>query len=94
MCIHVNFFLIRLENSTAENFISNSYHNMAMESDRFMPGYLLYSEQYALMTSNGIKSQLLAGYVQTSEYVEGVGAEARFSYIIFTQISNNVAGCS
>ena len=61
-----------------------------MESDRFMPGYLIYSEQYALMTSNGTKSQLVAGNVRTSGYVEGVGAEARFSYIIFTQMSTNI----
>ena len=62
-----------------------------MELDRYRPGYLLYTEETALMTSDGTTTHLIAGNSTQYGYREGVGAEARFTYIYgFAQISEKL----
>ena len=59
-----------------------------MEFDWYRPGYLVYTDKHALMTSDGTPTHLIAGNSTQEGYREGVGAEARFNYISgFTQIS-------
>ena len=78
----------RIEKSTPTDFISTSYLVCHMELDRYRPGYLLYTEKRALMTSDGTTTHLIAGNSTQGGYREGVGAEARFNYITgFAQIS-------
>ena len=61
-----------------------------MESDRYRPGYLIYTDWYALMTSDGTKTHIIAGGTQYG-YRKGVGAEVRFSNIRgFAQISEKL----
>ena len=62
-----------------------------MELDRYRPGYLLYTEETALMTSDGTTTHLIAGNSTKYGYREGVGDEARFTYIYgFAQISEKL----
>ena len=60
-----------------------------MELDHYRPGYLVYTDKHALMTSDGTTTHLIAGNSTQGGYREGVGAEARFFYIRgFAQISD------
>ena len=79
----------RIEKSTPTDLISTSYLVCHMELDRYRPGYLLYTEKRALMTSDGTTTHLIAGNSTQWGYREGVGGKARFSTIIggFAQIS-------
>ena len=62
-----------------------------MELDRYRPGFLLYADLKALMTGDGTTTHLIAGHSTQGGYREGVGAEARFSYMRgFTQISEKL----
>ena len=62
-----------------------------MELDRYRPGYLLYTEETALMTSDGTTTHVIAGNSTQYGYREGVGDEARFTYIYgFAQISEKL----
>ena len=81
----------RIEKSTPTDIISTSYYVFHMELDRYRPGYLLYTEKTALMTSDGTTTHLIAGNSGQYNYREGVGAEARFTYIYgFAQISEKL----
>ena len=51
------------------------YH---IEEDRYIPGYIIFADQHALKTTDGISSHLIAGSVHHSGYVEGVGEVASF----------------
>ena len=58
-----------------------------MELDRYRPGFIVYTDKHALMTSDGTTTHLIAGNSTQEGYREGVGAEARFYDIGgFTQI--------
>ena len=62
-----------------------------MELDHYRPGYLVYTDKHALMTSDGTTTHLIAGSSTQGGYREGVGAEARFYYIRgFAQISEKL----
>ena len=64
------------------------YH---IELDRYRPGYLVYTDKHALMTSDGTTTHLIAGNSNQPGYREGVGAEARLNYITgSTQISEKL----
>ena len=52
-----------------------------MELDRYKPGYILYTDYHALMIGNRIKTNIIAGKSAQTGYREGVGAEARFSFM-------------
>ena len=57
-----------------------------MDLDQYRPGYILYTDNSSLMTSDGKTTHLIAG--TRGQYREGVGAEARFFSISgFTQLS-------
>ena len=75
------FDYFRIEKSTPTDIISTANVVYHMELDRYRPGYLLYNDQHALMTSDGTTTHLIAGNSTQYGYREGVGAEARFSYI-------------
>ena len=62
-----------------------------MELDRYRPGYLLYTDLDALITSGETTTHLVAGSSSQIGYREGVGAEARFHTITgFIQISEKL----
>ena len=62
-----------------------------MELDRYRPGFIVYTDRYALMTSDGTTTHLIAGHSTQWGYREGVGAEARFTYIYgFAQTSEKL----
>ena len=62
-----------------------------MELDRYRPGFIVYTDKHALMTSDGTTTHLIAGNSTQEGYREGVGAEARFYYIRgFAQISEKI----
>ena len=82
------FNCFRIEKSTPTDIISNSDYVLHMELDRYRPGYIVYPDKHALMTSNGTTTHLIAGSSTQEGYREGVGADARFNDIGgFTQIS-------
>ena len=85
------FTYFRIEKSTPTDFISTSHHVYHMESDRYRPGHIIYTDLYVLMTSDGTTTHLIAGNSTQHGYKEGVGADARFDYISgFTQISERL----
>ena len=58
-----------------------------MELDRYRRGHIVFSNWYALRTSDGTTTHLIAGS-SARGYKEAVGAEARFNRIYgFAQIS-------
>ena len=62
-----------------------------MELDRYRPGFIVYTDKHALMTSDGTTTHLIAGNSTQEGYREGVGAEARFYTIAgFAQISEKL----
>mgnify|MGYP001803580349 CR=1 FL=1 len=78
----------RIVKSSLTDFISTLRYVYHMEFDRYRPGYLVYTDKHALMTSDGTTTHPIAGSPTQEGYREGVGAEARFNYISgFTQIS-------
>ena len=61
------------------------YH---MEADRYIPGSVMYTDNYSLKTSNGSGSEIIAGNTTERGYKEDAGSDARFTGIRgFTQIS-------
>ena len=62
-----------------------------MELDRYRPGFIIYSDAHALVTSYRTTAHLIAGNSAQKGYREGVGAEAWFTYIAgFAQISEKL----
>ena len=58
--------------------------------DEFVPGNLLFVDQNALRTTDGTTTSPIAGLSESAGYIEGVGANARFSYIrSFIQLSRS-----
>ena len=59
-----------------------------MEMDQIRPGYIIFTNWCALMTSDGTTTHVLAGNLTHQGYREGIGGEARFDKITeFAQIS-------
>ena len=87
----LNIFLFqpfRIEKSTPTDSISTYYLVYHMDLDHYRPGFIVYTDHIALMTSDGKTTHLIAGNSTQEGYREGVGAEARFIYIAgFAQIS-------
>ena len=78
----------RIEKSTPTDFISTSAEVYHIELDHYRPGYLVYSDSFALMTGDGTTTHLIAGSSTQGGYREGVGADARFFLMQgFAQIS-------
>ena len=75
------FTCFRIEKSSPTDIIFTSHYVYHMELDRYRPGFIVYTEKPALMTSDGTTTHLIAGNSTQYGYREGVGAEARFSYI-------------
>ena len=75
------FDYFRIEKSSPTDIISTSDYVYHMDLDRYRPGFILYTDKNALMTSDGTTTHLIAGNSTQYGYREGVGAEARFSYI-------------
>ena len=85
------FDYFRIEKSTPTVIISTSYEVHHMEFDRYRPGFIVYTDKHALMTSDGTTTHLIAGNSTQRGYREGVGAEARFNDIAgFAQISEKL----
>ena len=86
------FTSFRIEKSTPTDIISTSDYVEHMESDRYRPGFIVYTDSRALMTtSDGTTTHLIAGKWTEKGYKEGVGAEARFDLITgFAQISEKL----
>ena len=81
----------RIEKSTPTDFISTSYVVRHMELDRYRPGFIVYIDKHALMTSDGTTTHLIAGNFTQRGYREGVGADARFNFMTgFVQISEKL----
>ena len=74
------FDYFRIEKSSPTDIISTSDYVYHMDLDRYRPGFIVYTEKPALMTSDGTTTHLIAGNSTQYGYREGVGAEARFSY--------------
>ena len=61
------------------------YH---MEFDKYRPGFIIYTCNCALMTSDGATTYVIAGNVTEKGYKEGVGTSATFESLYeLTQIS-------
>ena len=81
----------RIEKSTPTDFISTSAEVYHIELDHYRPGYLVYSDSFALMTGDGTTTHLIAGSSTQGGYREGVGADARFFLMQgFAQISEKL----
>ena len=85
------FDYFRIEKSSPTDIISTSDFVYHMDLDRYRPGFIVYTEKPALMTSDGTTTHLIAGNSTQRGYREGVGAEARFNDIAgFVQISEKI----
>ena len=86
------FTYFRIEKSTPADFISgSSWFVFHKELDRYRPGFIVYCDKHALMTSDGTTTHLIAGNSTQRGYREGVGAEARFYPITgLSQISEKL----
>ena len=61
-----------------------------MEADLWLPGYIIFTDQHSIKTTNGAHEKVIAGDPTHSSYLEHVGKSSRFSWIHgFTQISKN-----
>ena len=65
----------------ASEFVTASDYVYHLQLDLYQPGYIIYTDKYALMTSNGDKTHLIAGNPAENGYKGGVGEEARFGAI-------------
>lgn len=82
-------FFFRIKTTRATNFTTSSHSVYHMEVDQFRPGFIIYTDYHALMTSDGTHTYLIAGSTSSYGYREGVGAEARFSWVKgFVQITD------
>ena len=63
------------------------YH---LDRDLYVPDNILFSNRYAIKTTDGSSTSLIAGSATQAGYVEGAGSHARFNYISsFLQLSPN-----
>ena len=91
MLKNISFQPSRIEKSTPTSIISVIYRVYHMELDLYRPGFLLYTDRHALMTSDGTTTHLIAGNSTEDGYKEGVGAEARCDVRVgFAQISEKL----
>ena len=61
-----------------------------LQRDLYIPGNILFSDSSAMKTTDRSSTSLIAGSTNQSGYVEGVGSQARFYYILsFLQLSIN-----
>ena len=63
-----------------------------LERDLSIPGNILFSDGSAMKTTDFSSTSLIAGSATQYGYVEGVGSQARFNFILsFLQLSTNQA---
>ena len=88
--ITLTFCRLESSNLVIETYLTTQSAVYNIEEDRYIPGHIIFADQHALKTSDGLSSHLIAGSVYQSGYVEGVGEVARFYDIhFFLQISPN-----
>ena len=59
-----------------------------MEKDVHTPGNILFTEDFAIKTTDGITTTTIAGSTSRSGYREGTGSGASFTYLRgFAQIA-------
>lgn len=54
---------------------------MHLEADKFIPGNILFSERYAIRTTDGSITSTIAGNDSLYGYEEGIGSSARFNHV-------------
>ena len=80
-------FNVESEMTTFLHTESFVYH---LERDLYIPGNILFSDRYAMKTTDGSSTSLIAGSATQAGYVEGAGSHARFNNISsFLQLSPN-----
>ena len=83
--------ILRIEKSTPTDFISTANVVDHMELDRYRPGFIIFTNEHALMTSDRRTTHLIAGSSNQRGYREGLGADAWFWDITgFAQISEKL----
>ena len=97
--LKIQYFILNCINSIKSIFRFNSESDMTtflqtehqvyhLERDLYIPGNILFIDGYAMKTTDGSSTSLIAGSVTQRGYVEGVGSQARFYFILsFLQIS-------
>ena len=71
-------------------FLQTESYVYHLQKDLYIPGNILFSDQYAIKITDGSSTSLLAGSATQNGYVQGVGSHARFSFIpSFLQLSTN-----
>ena len=66
-----------------------------MEMDQIRPGYIIFTDWCALMTTDSATTHVLAGNSTQQGYRGGIGGEARFDKITgFAQISEKTCSSS
>lgn len=61
-----------------------------MELDQFIPGNILFADGNSIKTTDGTHTDIVVGSSQTSGYIEGIEAKARFNMITgFSQVTNS-----
>ena len=80
-----------MEQSTESDFagIVTNERVLHMEEDRYRPGHIIYADQYALKTSDGTNTSIVAGSPTENNYREAVGIDSRFEIIRgFAQVAD------
>ena len=88
-CINITvLFLLHRRPSPVSEFATTCSNVIHMEPDLYQPGNIVYTDQHALMSSDGINAYLITGNSTQPGYKEGARAQARFHNIYgFTQVS-------
>ena len=69
-------------------FLQTESYVYHLQKDLYIPGNILFSDRYAMKTTDGSSTSLIAGSATQNGYVQGVGSHARFSFIpSFLQLS-------
>lgn len=79
-----------MDQSIESSFTKTSSYVHHMEIDLYRKGNILYTDFQAVQTSDGFKTQLIAGDIARRGYKEGIGKYALFSTVTgFIQLSAN-----
>ena len=76
------------ETDNIATFSESEGHVWHVEEDLFVPGNIIFSDNYALKTTNGVKASVIVGNSTAAGYQNGHGVYARFNHIrSFIQLS-------
>ena len=71
-------------------FLKTESYVYHLQKDLYIPGNILFSDRYAIKTTDGSSTSRIAGSATQNGHVQGVGSQARFSFIpSFLQLSTN-----